>query len=150
MGNEVMTATLESVLGAAHFTAIPESQLRNPFAHTRTVTDSPFEVPDPKWREVIDNFLAARSLRDDWDGQGAKAPTIDVVDTSLQLAVKLRQLGISPPDDFGVGINGTITIAWRTPEWSVEVEVCSPVRIEGFRWRRGAEQAEQVVFSTEV
>jgi hypothetical protein len=150
MGNSIMTATLESALGAAHFTTISENRSRNPFAHTSPVTDSPFEEPDPKWRVVIDDLLAARSLRDDWDGQGAKAPTIDVVDTSLQLAIKLRQLGTSPPDDFGAGINGTITFAWRSREWSVEVEVFSPVRIEGFRWRKGAELAEQVVFSTEI
>jgi len=117
--------------------------LENVASESDFLRNTVLEDPDPKWRKVVDELLAARDLEDDWDGQGAKAPSIEVVDTSLVLVQKLRTAGFAPPNDFGPSVNGAMTLAWRSDTSSMEIEVLSSTRIEGYRWRKGDDRAEQ-------
>lgn len=66
-----------------------------------------------EWDQRIDDLLAIRQLEDDWDGQGAPAPTIDVVDSALVLALLLRQEGIVPPANIVQGVAGDVHFDWQ-------------------------------------
>lgn len=78
------------------------------------------------WGELIDELRALRSLEDDWDGQGAKAPDRDLVESAIKLAVLLRDHQIIPAHYATAGVNGTIHFEWIEADRSLDVEVMAP------------------------
>jgi hypothetical protein len=80
-----------------------------------------------KWNERIDDLLAIRQLEDGWDGQGSPAPSVEVVDSALVLALLLRKEGIAPPDGVVQGPRGAVHFDWQPPDGKyVELEVVKP------------------------
>lgn len=142
-----MTSFLQSARGASYYTT-QDDLVVDSFIENELFVSASDEDVSLKWAEVIDELLRVRNLPEDWDGQGAKAPTLEVVDTALKLVDLLRRKGCMPPDDYGAGVNGDITLGWHTEYDSLVVEVSSPLRVEGYRWARGAEKAEQFVLMT--
>ena len=84
------------------------------------------------WDERIDRLLAIRQLEDDWDGQGAPAPAVDVVDSALVLALLLRHDGVVPPTGVVQGVGGEVLFDWQSPDTYVEVEVTGPYAADAF------------------
>lgn len=86
------------------------------------------------WDERIDQLLAIRQLEDDWDGQGTPAPTVEVVDSALVLALLLRRAGVEPPSSVVQGVNGDVLFYWwQSPDGKyVEVEVTDPYAADVF------------------
>lgn len=82
-----------------------------------------------RWAEVIDQLLAARSLCDDWDGQGAVAPDPALVDRAIAFALSQQQAGYAPPDFAIPSVNGTIVFEWHGLSEYVEFEVVSPDQV---------------------
>jgi hypothetical protein len=100
-----------------------------------------------QWDASIDQLLKARSLSDDYDGQGAKAPPIELVDLAIRLAQQLRREGCLPPDDCGASVSGTIVLAWYREQASVEIEIDHHHRIEGHMWARGDREADRFLLA---
>ena len=89
------------------------------------------EGDDPIWSERIDDLLGIRQLEDDWDGQGAPAPTSEVVDSALVLALLLRKEGIAPPKLVAQGPSGGIHFDWLPGGGKyVELRVMRPYQAE--------------------
>ncbi len=102
-----------------------------------------------KWDAVMEELRAARDLADDWDGQGAKAPTADAADAALTMAGELRGADVAPPDDFGPAPNGVIVLGWHTATTSADIEFDSAGRAVGSYWTRGDKRAEPFPFVTD-
>src|SRR4051794_36033988 len=81
---------------------------------------------DCGWREIVDELLAIRTLRDDWDGDDAAAPAVELVDFALRLAGLLQQNGHSPPSRASASRSGTVTLEWQDSEGYRELEITSP------------------------
>jgi len=97
---------------------------------------------DAEWVAQIDQLTAFRSLQDDWDGDGAVAPSGELVDGAVALARSLREQEVEPPDRIVAGVNGTIFFEWHLPDGYREIEVNSPSDAEE-RWvRTGSDRAE--------
>ena len=86
-----------------------------------------------RWSCRIDELLAIRSLADDWDGQAAKAPSTELVDSALVLAVAFRRGGAEAPSRIVPGVNGTLVFEWQAGEEYCEIEVTRPYHAEGLR-----------------
>lgn len=91
------------------------------------------DTPPPSadtWRLRMEELLALRTLEEDWDGQGAKAPSVDLVDSALHLAERLRQQGIDAPCRIVPGVNGTVIFEWQQDGIYREMEVTRPGHAE--------------------
>jgi hypothetical protein len=112
------------------------SQLNNG-SPTTGVEDAALLVTRPDridlWSCRIDELLAIRSLADDWDGQAAKAPSTELVDSALVLAVAFRRGGAEAPSRIVPGVNGTLVFEWQAGEEYCEIEVPRPYHAEGLR-----------------
>lgn len=85
------------------------------------------------WDREFDNLLRIRQLPDDWDGQGAPAPSTELVDSALVLALHLRQSSLPAPDRIVPGVAGTIVMEWQTKRGRcLELEVVEPYLAEWF------------------
>lgn len=82
------------------------------------------------WSQRMNELLAIRALDEDWDGQGAKAPSTVLLDSAVQLAELLRQRGIDPPCRIVPGVNGTVIFEWQQDATYREMEVIQPGRAE--------------------
>ena len=75
----------------------------------------------------IDTLLLIRLLEDNWDGQGSPAPTAEVVDSALILAVLLRQKHVKPPVVTVQSVAGSVLMEWQWPDKSsFEIDVLAP------------------------
>lgn len=82
------------------------------------------------WSQCRDELLAIRALDEDWDGQGAKAPSAALVDSAIQLAEILRQRGVDAPCRIVPGVNGTVIFEWQQDGIYREMEVIKPCHAE--------------------
>ena len=82
--------------------------------------------PQP-WRKVLDDLVAMQRLADDWDGQGASAPSGELLRSALGLAKLLQVQGAPPPSCAVAGTSGTIVFIWQVPDGTYgEVEIVRP------------------------
>lgn len=85
------------------------------------------------WTERIDSLLAIRRLEDDWDGQGSPAPTVEVVDSALILAMLLRQDGAEAPTGVVQGVGGEVLFDWQSAGGRyIEFEISAPYTADVF------------------
>lgn len=110
------------------------SELELPQQSEVAVDALPNDKPSVKtWSQQIDKLLIIRQLEDDWDGQGTPAPTVEVVDSALVLAILLRQDGVIPPTGIVQGVVGEVVFDWQSPDGKyVEVEVTGPYKADVF------------------
>jgi len=122
-----MTAISGSACGAAAY-------VRTDDRATHSSSASGFAAAGPgdeswrEWTRRIDDLLSARTLADDWDGQGAVAPHPALVDGAITLALSFQTDGTRPADFVIPGVNGTVVFEWHDPVEYVEVEVTAPDR----------------------
>lgn len=74
------------------------------------------------WDDVFTELRRFATLTDNWDGDGAPAPTMDAIDMALQRAYEMRDAGRQPPGWVLVGINGTIWMEWADDGYHYEIE----------------------------
>lgn len=125
-----MNDTIERACGAVAFTG--------PFRRRRTTASSSPVVYQNEasnqeriaWHQAIEQIQTFRRFKDDWDGDGAAAPGIAVVDTALKEAIRLRQAYHNPPDRVSASVNGSVVLEWWLTDRTFEVEVLSPSEIE--------------------
>lgn len=75
------------------------------------------------WPEVNDTLLDLLKLQDDWDGQGAAAPTHDLVLECLRFMVQLRNNGSQAPNAVRANPDGSISLEWHFGENLLELEL---------------------------
>ncbi len=113
------------------------------------------------WKHCIDKLLEIRLLQNDWDGQDATAPSADLVDSAIILAVLLRQKGTSPPCRTVPGVTGSVVFEWQwADQTTLELEVIEPYFADVFlltagqpakHWQvRGSNDAFMVASSREA
>lgn len=78
-----------------------------------SVLPSDCKTEDEAWKQCLDTILSIRELEADWDGQGTEAPTPEVVDSALILAVMLRERKVRPPTSTTQGVCGDVCIEWQ-------------------------------------
>ena len=110
-------------------------------ASIRFVAD-PDTADERAWAALIDDLLALRGLKDDWDGLGAEAPHPALVDSAIKL-VQRRLTGRMPPADRVIpGVNGTIFFEWHIPDSYTEIEVIAPDQADVSVVAKGSAMAE--------
>ena len=83
------------------------------------------------WQRRIENLEAFRTYQDDWDGQGAEAPTAELVQSAIHLASILRQAKIDAPSCVVPGVNGTVVFEWQSEDGAyLEIEITEPYRAD--------------------
>jgi hypothetical protein len=102
------------------------------------------------WSAITDELLRIRNLQDDWDGEGAEAPQIDLVDGAIALAQMLKSKNVAPPDRVHASVNGTVYFEWYSPRGYCEIEVLSPITAELRFVRKGSNTTEVVEFRRQV
>jgi len=85
-----------------------------------------------KWRNVVRALEPIRRLRDDWDGLGAAAPSVELVDSAIELAGTLGRSDQPAPTTVAPTPAGTILFTWDGTEY-FEIEIRSPYRAEWMR-----------------
>lgn len=94
-------------------------------ARLHSVNGEQKAVPDAgPWEPAVQKMVAFQHLGDDWDGQGAQAPSEEVLKSAIGLAYTLYQQGIDPPSRVVPGPDGSVIFEWQDPDGTyTEVEV---------------------------
>ncbi len=87
-------------------------------------------MPADPWEKDPRALEEIGRLEDDWDGDGAGAPSQDLVDSARELLLWLRQQKIPAPSRVAAGPNGTILLEWQCGLNYFEIEVCAPYQVE--------------------
>ena len=92
------------------------------------------------WDRRLEDLLSIRSLRDDWDGDGAEAPIPELMDTAIALLGWFRRSGHFPvPSRIVPSPNGTVVIEWESPDMYLEAEITTPSTVEWMEQKEGQE-----------
>lgn len=76
------------------------------------------------WEPAVQKIVALQALGEDWDGQGARAPSSEVLASAIGLAYTLNEQGVAPPSRVVPGPEGSVIFEWQDPEGTyTEVEV---------------------------
>lgn len=76
------------------------------------------------WEPAVREIVAFQHLGDDWDGQGAQAPSEEVLKSALGLAYTLYQQEVDPPSRVVPGLEGSVIFEWQDTDGTyTEVEV---------------------------
>jgi hypothetical protein len=83
------------------------------------------EIPDAgPWEPAVQKMVALKNLGDDWDGQGARTPTEEILASAIGLAYTLRAQGVDPPSRVVPGPEGSVIFEWQSADGSyTEVEI---------------------------
>jgi len=133
-----MSTMVQPARGAAAFT--PDDRSLTLSAAGDASVWSQVEEEAERWTRWIDELLRWRHLQDDWDGEGALAPSPAVVDQAILIVQTLRALDAPPPDRIFPSTNGTIYFEWFTPLGYWEIEVISPHDVQGRKILAGTNQ----------
>ena len=84
-------------------------------------------VPDREhadWERNVEAIEQYRELADDYDTQGAIAPSANVIESALALARGFIEADLAVPTYCVAGVNGSVNLVWDfEDESSVSVEV---------------------------
>jgi hypothetical protein len=76
------------------------------------------------WEPAVQAMAAFQYLGDDWDGQGARAPSEEVLQSAIGLAYTLHKQGVDPPSRVVPGPEGSVIFEWQDAEGTyTEVEI---------------------------
>lgn len=77
-----------------------------------------------QWDRLVDDLDGLRELRDDWDGQGARAPDSTNVDQAVFWMNEMRRWRRSmPPTRVSPGTLGEVILEWREESFHLVAEV---------------------------
>ncbi|MBM4073531.1 MAG: hypothetical protein FJ271_32110 [Planctomycetes bacterium] len=109
---------------------LPASQIQlvGPLHGARTRTS---HTEEPGWENVLQQLQEIRALTDDWDGQGAEAPTVANVNWAIAWVEQMRQYpGAIVPMRAVPGVGGELYLEWRCDDLRVDAEIAAPARVE--------------------
>jgi hypothetical protein len=83
------------------------------------------------WQPAIQKIIDFQHLKDDWDDNGAKAPSGELLDSAVALAWAFCKTGMEPPSRIVPGVTGTVLLEWQLPDGTYgEVEIVRPFYAE--------------------
>jgi hypothetical protein len=88
---------------------------------------------EAQWDEIMADLFAIGNRLDNWDDEGAKAPSAALWQSAVELGKTLRSLGQDPPSSVYAGPNGTVLFDWQNDFDYFDIEVVEPFRA---RWMR--------------
>ncbi|HTK74567.1 MAG TPA: hypothetical protein VL371_04865 [Gemmataceae bacterium] len=121
--------------------AIPASTEALRSSDARRLVSELGTIPTRSWPLLIDDLLALREFKDDWDGQGAEAPKPGVIDAAVGLAREFQAAQVPPADHAIAGVNGTVYFEWHGTQGYLEIEVMAN-RTEARAVRKGSDVTE--------
>lgn len=83
-----------------------------------------------EWGEILKKIEDLRQLKDDWDGEGAIAPTVPVMGSVADCMSMLKNAGVPSPDQVSAACDGSVIISWNFGEIYFEMEISWPGRAE--------------------
>ncbi len=91
------------------------------------LASSPEHQARHRWAQCVDDLLAVRRLKDDWDGLGAQAPAGDLVDSAIDLLqILMNQDELPPPTRIVATPTGTVLFEWQMDCVYLEGEITEP------------------------
>jgi hypothetical protein len=104
----------------------------NGATHNRIVTVPTTSPGRQEWDKCMKDLEGISAYHNDWDGQGAEAPSSEIMDSAVNLAKLLHQQGIDPPSCVVPGVNGTVVFEWQGENGAyLEIEITAPDRADG-------------------
>jgi hypothetical protein len=101
------------------------------------------------WEAAVAKLNEFRALTDDYDGQGAKAPSSGTFDSIAELIRDLGRIGIRSPSWVVPGPNGSLNLDWEFKGGvSVSIEVAEPGEADVYLLFPGREPGYWVVSQT--
>jgi hypothetical protein len=96
-------------------------------------------VPDAgPWEPAVQKMVTFQHLGDNWDGQGAQAPSYELLASAIGLAYMLHQKGVDPPNCVVPGVDDSVIFEWHDPDGTyTEVEIVRPLYAEVMMIERG-------------
>lgn len=86
-------------------------------------------VPPVGWEQTIQALIALRDLGEDWDGDGAAAPSPELLASAIGLAYLLEEGGSDPPTRVVAGTDGAVILEWQFPDGAYgEIELTRPLQ----------------------
>ena len=82
------------------------------------------------WSRAIRSLRSLASLRDDWDGLGARSPSGDIVSAAIDLAQRLRTAECDLPASATATPAGSILFEWHDVGSYFEMEIASAATVE--------------------
>ncbi|AGA28398.1 hypothetical protein [Singulisphaera acidiphila] len=123
-----MTAiTLEPIASAQSVAS--ESFLQTSSANFSAVGDL-----NAGWRRIIQQLLVIQTYRDDdWDGDGADAIPVGIIDSASWLLERLQSTDYPAPSRATGTPAGTVVFEWQMAGMYQEIEFVAPGKIEWMR-----------------
>lgn len=90
-----------------------------------------------RWYAAGVELAAIGWLRDDWDGEGAKAPTPAVLESAIRAFKRFEESGLTAPSSVVASPNGAVVFTWETATSYREAEIPQPNRISWMLERDG-------------
>ena len=90
------------------------------------------EGPDgDAWGQLLEELQRIRGLGDDWDGQGAEAPSAANVDWAREWVRQMRRYPQAiPPSKAVPGVAGEVYLEWRGASFYLVAELSAPAGVE--------------------
>jgi hypothetical protein len=83
-----------------------------------------------QWLRTDEQLDGLRALQSDWDGEGAEAPNVDLVNKVSKWLSKLAMDGYVPPSRLTASPDGTVLLEWYQDQEYTEVEFIEPNHAE--------------------
>ena len=83
------------------------------------------------WEPAVQKIVEFQHLGDDWDGAGAKGPSLELLASAVGLAFVLCEKGVEPPHRVVPGIEGEVIFEWQFLDGTyADVEITRPLFAE--------------------
>jgi len=108
-------------------------------ARLHGANEAPRAVPDAgPWEPAIVNIVKFQHLGDNWDGQGAQAPSHELLVSAIGLAYTLNEQGVDPPSRVVPAPDGSVIFEWQWPNGAYgEIAIDRPLHAEVMLIERG-------------
>ena len=86
-------------------------------------------VERDRWDAIRAELVLIGRLRDDWDGQAARAPEPAVVESAFYILTAFKDRGLAAPSSVVASPTGAVVFTWETSTSYREAEISEPFRI---------------------
>ena len=88
-------------------------------------------IAEIHWNQIVDKLAQMRELQDDWDGQGASAPTAENMGAAENWVGEMRRYSQAiPPSQVVPGVAGEVLLMWQKEGFYLEAEISKPSEVE--------------------
>ena len=119
---------IATLFGAAAGLKMPDSLPKSdkPGLIETATSSSILQKTARRWKDSVDELLEIRGIADNWDGEGALAPSPELVDNAIEFLVQ-RKCPV-PPSRITPVNDGRITLEWDQDGSYVSLSFEAPYR----------------------